>query len=440
MRGAAMSLTAAASGLVVFLLSVSAGQSQDGWDVTYSSTKICAVKGSTVEMRCSFTYPSTWKGSVNRVEKTFWFTKWSKPEPVDVTTDSEYAGRVEDLCENNTCTLRIKNLRESDSAEYMFKFRVTTNRATHWGYPGTTLSVRDLQVHVSKSGSSTRLQCLSSCPPGHTSYIWFKNGQKIKEDTFPYAYFIYESADSYYCALTGYEDFPSPAVYAPKLPSVSVSPSAEIEEGSSVTLTCSSEANPAANYIWYKRNVNKDLSSVNEGPLLVLSSIQSSDSGEYYCRAENLLEITSSESIFIDVKYAPKLPSVSVSPSTGIKEGSSVTLTCSSDANPAANYTWYKRDEDSPKASGQIFTITDFRAEHSGSYSCGAQNKLGCSNSTLTQIVVAWSSTMIVNIIGTTLGVLMLILALLLSLWMRKKKALRSTTEAPEPVEIEMLT
>ncbi|KAI4794954.1 hypothetical protein KUCAC02_031748, partial [Chaenocephalus aceratus] len=85
----------------------------------------------------------------------------------------------------------------------------------------------------------------------------------------------------------------------------------------------------------------------------------------------------------------PNLPSVSVSPSAGIEEGSSVTLTCSSDANPAANYTWYKEDEDSPKASGQIFTITDFRAEHSGSYSCGAQNKLGRSNSTLHLSVVA---------------------------------------------------
>jgi len=66
-----------------------------------------------------------------------------------------------------------------------------------------------------------------------------------------------------------------------------------------------------------------------------------------------------------------------------------VTLTCSSDANPAAYYTWYKEDEDSPKASGQIFTISDFGAEHSGNYSCGAQNKLGRSNSTLHLSVVA---------------------------------------------------
>ena len=80
---------------------------------------------------------------------------------------------------------------------------------------------------------------------------------------------------------------------------------------------------------------------------------------------------------------APKPPSVSVSPSGEIMEGSSVTLTCSSDANPAANYTWYKEDEDSPTATGQIFTITNITAEHGGKYQCEAQNTQGRSNTTL---------------------------------------------------------
>ena len=66
-----------------------------------------------------------------------------------------------------------------------------------------------------------------------------------------------------------------------------------------------------------------------------------------------------------------------------------MTLTCSTDANPAANYTWYKENEDSPKASGQNFTITDFRAEHSGNYYCEVQNRIGRHNSTLQLIVVA---------------------------------------------------
>ena len=85
---------------------------------------------------------------------------------------------------------------------------------------------------------------------------------------------------------------------------------------------------------------------------------------------------------------APELPSVSVSPSAEIVEGSSVNLTCSSDANPAANYTWYKEDEDSAKASGHVFTITDLRPEHSGNYSCEAQNTRGHHKSTLNLTVV----------------------------------------------------
>ncbi|XP_033985910.1 B-cell receptor CD22-like isoform X3 [Trematomus bernacchii] len=704
MRGAAMSLTAAASGLVVFLLSVSVVQGQDEWGVAYTSTEVCAVKGSTVEIRCSYTYPSTWNGSVNTVEKTFW-SKQKDGEPVDLTTVSEYAGRVENLCENNICTLRIRNLRESDSAVYWF--RLETNRAggKYSGSPGVTLSVKDLSVQVERkysnsanlkcqsscdlpdndyvwyknggnalSGTSSlqvdfnyldsyscalkgyedslspsvcvtgrdsntltytegsicapkgssvdisctyssnecitskfwfsperrhqgqnpsqpedlsknsqdagrvqitdtergrstlrisdlrdsdsaqylfkfktpsfewrsdlpgttltvtalqvqvirttyrqyntyaELKCHSSCSPAGVSYVWFKNGEKFTTTSISSYKGRIQLTDTISCALEGHEAFSSPIVYAPRIPFLS-KPSAEIKEGSSVTLTCSSDANPAATYTWYKRNQNAHFSYFNEGPRLVFRSIQSSDSGQYLCKAENKLGSSTSENISIYVKYAPKPPSVSVRPSAEIEEGSSVTLTCSSDANPAANYTWYKEngnrnvpplsegprlvlssiqssdsgqyycraenklgsirsesisidvkyspklpvtltcgsdanpaanytwykeDEDSPKASGQIFNIIGFRAEHNGSYSCGAQNELGRSNSTFHLSVGTGSSTMTVNIIRTTLGVLILIPVFLLSLWMRKKKALRSTTEAPEPEDIEL--
>ncbi|XP_035849789.1 B-cell receptor CD22-like isoform X1 [Sander lucioperca] len=436
MRGAAMSLTAAASGFVVFLLSVSVIQGQNGWRVTYTSTQICAFKGSAVEIRCSYTYPSTINGLVTKVKKRFWFTELGNGESVDLTTISEYTQRVQYHSENNDCTLRISDLRERDSAEYKFRFITNHSTGKYTGSPGVTLSVTDLRVHVSGFSTSSNwveLKCQSSCPlPGHPSYVWYKNGQNIQGQTSDSYSASLDPADSFSCAVRGHEDFPSPSVYGPKLPSVSVSPSAEIVEGSSVTLTCSSDANPAAKYTWYKEKpVYKYLS---EGPQLIFSSIRSSDSGQYYCRAENEL----GKYININVKYGPKLPSVSVSPSAEIVEGSSVTLTCSSDANPAANYTWYKENEDSPKASGQIFTITDFRAEHSGNYYCEAQNRRGRQNSTLHLIVVAGNSTMIMNIIRLTVVVLMLIPLLLLSLWARKKKTLSSTTGPHEPEEIEL--
>ncbi|XP_063739698.1 B-cell receptor CD22-like isoform X2 [Eleginops maclovinus] len=380
MRGAAMSLTAAASGLVVFLLSVSGVQGQDVWGVTYSSTEICAVKGSTVEINCRYTYPSRWRGGVNTVEKTFWFTKQKDGEPVDLRTDSEYAGRVETLCKNNICTLRIRNLRESDSAQYRFRFK--TNQEGFEGSPGVTLSVTDLQV----TSPSNRLYCQSRCPySSNPSYIWYKNQEIIQGQTSDYTEHQ-NNGDSYSCALRGHEDFPSPPMYAPKLPSVSVSPSAEIEEGSSVTLTCSSDANPAAKYTWYKENQKLLI----EKPQLVLSSIRSSDSGQYYCTAENKLGKRSTN-ISIDVKYAPKLPSVSVSPSAEIEEGSSVTLTCSSDANPAANYTWYKENQTLPLGREGSYHFTSISSEDRGIYYCKSENQYGVNKSLFQHINVQYA-------------------------------------------------
>ena len=86
---------------------------------------------------------------------------------------------------------------------------------------------------------------------------------------------------------------------APRLPSGSVSPSAEIVEGSSVTLTCSSDANPAANYTWYKEN-----QTLIQGPegFYHFSSISSEDRGNYSCKSQNLHGEINSTILFIDVQ------------------------------------------------------------------------------------------------------------------------------------------
>ncbi|XP_035849790.1 uncharacterized protein LOC116043466 isoform X2 [Sander lucioperca] len=218
MRGAAMSLTAAASGFVVFLLSVSVIQGQNGWRVTYTSTQICAFKGSAVEIRCSYTYPSTINGLVTKVKKRFWFTELGNGESVDLTTISEYTQRVQYHSENNDCTLRISDLRERDSAEYKFRFITNHSTGKYTGSPGVTLSVTGLQVQVSRlevswSSNWAELKCQSSCPlPGHPSYVWYKNGQNIQGQTSDSYSASFYPADSFSCAVRGHEDFPSPSV------------------------------------------------------------------------------------------------------------------------------------------------------------------------------------------------------------------------------------
>ncbi|KAI5629336.1 B-cell receptor CD22-like, partial [Silurus asotus] len=136
----------------------------------------------------------------------------------------------------------------------------------------------------------------------------------------------------------------------PKNILVSISPSGETVEGSSVTLTCSSDANPPVeNYIWLMGTT-----SVGKGKTFNISKISAEDSGEYKCMCSNKVGHQNSTSVTLNVLYPPKRVSVSISISSNQVEGSSVTLTCSSDSNPPVEtYTWFKEEEASPVGSGQ---------------------------------------------------------------------------------------
>ncbi|XP_071202294.1 B-cell receptor CD22-like [Salvelinus alpinus] len=436
-------------------------QGQSCSRVTYTKRGICVLKGSTVDISCTYVgyYYTT---------STFWFRS-DKSTPEDLTTDPGYAGRVEYTgTYKGPFTLRITDLREEDSAEYRFTFK-TDN--IEWGhsFPGTTLSVTGLQVKVTPAAKGQRtltcsttciltdnhnptyiwykngqrlhepasqqhssnllvvwdssvniyscavegqedlhspvvcfqvkvtpeqnseyktLTCSTTCIlTGNPTYIWYKNGQVVTEKMSLYAV-LPKAVESYYCAVKGHEDLHSPAVYGPKSTSVSVSPSGEIVEGSSVTLTCSSDANPPVDrYTWWYKNGGEFQSMT--GPQHVFNQIQSSDTGEYYCEAQNEMGTDRSRTINMDVKYDPRNTSVSVSPSGEIVEGSSVTLTCSSDANPPVDkYTWYKKNGASLTGSENTFLITNINSEDSGEYYCEAENKYGRLNSSSVSVDV----------------------------------------------------
>ncbi|XP_069386276.1 B-cell receptor CD22-like isoform X5 [Paralichthys olivaceus] len=389
-----MSLREAASCFVVFLLSVSGVQGADSWGVTCTPTKICAVKGSKVQIRCTYMHPPRINDHDVAVEQMFWFTNLQNSEPEDLRAVSEYAGRVQYHCGNNACTLTITDLRESDSAQY--KFRFITNQPTggFTGSPGVTLSVTGVQVLSRESSncysgacSKSRVECKTSCSPTPSpSYIWYKNGQKTWREESSYNQYFY-SRDSFSCAVRGHEDFPSAPVYAPKVPLLQLSQTGDMMKDSSVSLTCSSDANPPPAYAWYKNNQTL----FNTGAQLVFSSIQFSDSGEFYCTAENELGKTASKHVVINVKYAPQSSSVSVSPSGEIMEGSSVTLTCSSDANPAAEHTWYKENRTLLQGPEGVYRLSSISSGDSGVYSCKSENQYGQINSTSLHLDVQYA-------------------------------------------------
>lgn len=69
-----------------------------------------------------------------------------------------------------------------------------------------------------------------------------------------------------------------------------------VKVGDSVALTCSAKGSPNVTFSWFKDTKHK-----TSGAELTFPSIQESDSGSYFCQAQNVYGIEQSTAINIDV-------------------------------------------------------------------------------------------------------------------------------------------
>ena len=87
----------------------------------------------------------------------------------------------------------------------------------------------------------------------------------------------------------------------PKNARIESYPSGEMIEGSTVTLTCMSEADPPVHtYTWIKKSGAVELKSGKE-KTLIFSKIRSEDRGEYLCQAANRIGQQDSPAVSVQV-------------------------------------------------------------------------------------------------------------------------------------------
>ncbi|XP_062279152.1 B-cell receptor CD22-like [Scomber scombrus] len=269
------------------------------------------------------------------------------------------------------CSTTLNNINHRNNNEYTFRLE--------YDPPTPTLTPSTVKV---KEGTSVRLTCSATAPClSHLPTLTWTPGlgdseetlqekqdktkDKISVLTFTASHLhhrkeisctaTYRKQDG--STRTSVSNVTADISYPPKNIKASVSPSGPVPENSDVTLTCSSDANPAVRtFTWYRTDGGQD-TIIGSGHTLTIKATQ--DNNHFVCKAENNLGAGRSNTVQIDVQYLPKNIKASVSPSGPVPENSDVTLTCSSDANPAVRtFTWYRTDggQDTIMGSGHCWS------------------------------------------------------------------------------------
>ncbi|XP_016113735.1 B-cell receptor CD22-like [Sinocyclocheilus grahami] len=258
-------------------------------------------------------------------------------------------------------------------------------------YASKNISVSISPSGEIKEGYSVILSCSSdSNPPAEIS--WFKGETFVgSERIYSISKISADQSGEYKCkSINEHGEKPSDIVmlnvmYAPRNAVVSISPSGEIVEGDSVTLSCRSDSNPPAEISWFKER-----RFLGSGRIYNISNISSDHSGEYKCKSINELGKKYSDAVTLNVMYPPKSVSVSISPSGEIVEGVSVTLSCSSDSNPPAEISWFKGG--TFVGSGRIYSISNISSDDSGEYKCKSRNQHGEKDSDAVNLNVMYAT------------------------------------------------
>uniref|UniRef100_A0A4W5KLR7 Ig-like domain-containing protein n=1 Tax=Hucho hucho TaxID=62062 RepID=A0A4W5KLR7_9TELE len=372
---------------------------QKCWSVTYTHQSICALKGSTVNISCSYTYPS-----YHEIKKAFWFTKWeSGIDAEDLNLVPGYEGRIEYLGDNESdSTLRITDLRLSDSAGYRFRF--ITSGEKFAGSP-VSLTVTDLQVKIRTSWFSTwvTLTCSTTCTlTGHHTYIWYKNGHKVKEDTSSSYSDYCNTEDRFTCAVKAHGDLHSPAVCVRGQKCWSVTyPHQGVcaLKGSSVdisstyvsgydTITSSLWFSPKRSASWKDELIPEELTT-DPGYAGRVEYAGEKERGRSILRITDLREEDSAEYKFIfntqTSRWGYSFPGttltvtglqVQIKDPTNIIEGKELCLFCESICflQDNTSYIWYKNGQRLIRHETKYLYLKPVSSEDTGRYSCAVEN------------------------------------------------------------------
>uniref|UniRef100_A0A8C2F7Z6 Ig-like domain-containing protein n=1 Tax=Cyprinus carpio TaxID=7962 RepID=A0A8C2F7Z6_CYPCA len=387
---------------------------------------IQALNGSCVIIKCRFEIQKQYDKDLTERATGLWLkdgTDLNNNLVFNSGTSSQKSfmkGKITGKLKDKDCTTVFHDLRSIHSGKY--HFRIEGEGGLKWTFSKTSVSIHvidsppkpTVQLYVEQKevqdqeevleGRSVSLRCsaetLCSSPPptltwSSTPRIPLSESSRLEEliSDLNFTATHRQHRVTFTCTITyqlqdetktAQDSITLHVQYAPKNTSASVNTSSSVLEGSSVTLTCSSDANPAVLNYTGARESEGQMEQLQTGYTFTFDRIDLKHRGWYHCTAQNQ-HGTQNSSVMLNIQYAPKNTSASVNTSSSVLEGSSVTLTCSSDANPAVNYTWSRESEGQMEQlqTGDNLTFDRIDLKHRGWYYCTAQNQHGTKNSSV---------------------------------------------------------
>ncbi|XP_033968691.1 myelin-associated glycoprotein-like isoform X2 [Trematomus bernacchii] len=377
------------------------------WEITMP-LRIDGLTGSCVKVPCTFNFDSTYNVNLDNSCKAIWIRGSTAGTVVfdssltgDQASGNILQGNLTGNLQNKECTTIFYNMPPSHSDNYYFRIqcdnglkytystgvRITTQNSLD--QPTITPSTLEVEEGALVTLNCTAVAPCPILPPGLTwtpriGDIEEKHESESMVSVMNFTSSYLHNGQNFSCTALykrqagntdlRLEKFMTLHVLYPPT-NTSVSYSATVKEGSLVNLTCNGNANPAV-YTWYKVNGGQ---VTDVGSEKRFSTTVSEVDRQFYCKVSNRYGTQNSSITQIDVQYLPKNTSVSVDPSGPVQDGSSVTLTCTSIANPAAvNFTWFRAAGREEKVMGSerdlTFNVTKLSEDQ---YYCEALNVHG---------------------------------------------------------------
>ncbi|XP_053305921.1 sialoadhesin [Spea bombifrons] len=374
------------------------------WDVQCPDTRK-SVSGSCLLIPCSFNYPrdvQPVKGIVPIWFKNYGANRMLVYHPTGAI-DGTFQGRADflgDVTQKN-CTIVINDVKTQDAGAYKFRFEITG--VNNW------LGKNEVQADVTDEplspevmvppriaeGALVTFQCSTPyfCPDGSvnlnwqdyvtersvlSSYLQLDSSQVLMQHNLTTSFTWLEDKKTISCVLSvgnkkAVRQVPLNIIHPPKDVTVSISHSGgNIKEGDSMTLTCQvNSSNPAVqNYTWYKNDVR-----ISGERFIYFHSVSRNDFGEYRCEVQNGIGTETSDTLHLIVFSARTL----VAPSSEVKEGELVTLTCDVPGGrpEEIQYSWFKNNVWIQEEYTRSLVFHEVLKTDAGYYYCKVQNDKG---------------------------------------------------------------